>query len=320
MASRRWRSAEQGKDLNMSHFSVCVRLPASVDAGCIAEEVAKALLPYKERGCGDKDPPELQQYLVFDDCTDEVLSNWEEPGQKAKYGDVTTFAVKYHGYTFHDGKWGRWHNPNQKWDWYQIGGRWSGMLPVRSGGECLKGERSWVNESDPVDLSKADIARIDAIDWDQVALEGAARLEEFWRSWQRFCDGELPKDGNPFSGPRSTALDIGLVDCKDADQLTGDEWKTIKWERQIRPGVDRFDVLTKISEEEFRAKFAAYFSPIRAYATLDTKAGWQEPGEMGWFGFSAATPDARLNEAAGQLGWLRNGDQRDWVVIVDCHI
>src|SRR4051794_35627293 len=31
-------------------------------------------------------------------------------------------------------------NPNKKWDWWQIGGRWSGLLQVKPGAEGHKGE------------------------------------------------------------------------------------------------------------------------------------------------------------------------------------
>lgn len=28
------------------------------------------------------------------------------------------------------------HNPQSKWDWYDVGGRWSGFLPLKDGGEA----------------------------------------------------------------------------------------------------------------------------------------------------------------------------------------
>ena len=46
------------------------------------------------------------------------------------------------GYEFNEleGGWGRWHNPNAKWDWWQIGGRWRGKLRVKEYINCARNE------------------------------------------------------------------------------------------------------------------------------------------------------------------------------------
>ncbi|GJM78138.1 hypothetical protein HMSSN139_06340 [Paenibacillus sp. HMSSN-139] len=52
------------------------------------------------------------------------------------YPSFDDFMVEYVGYTSRDeetGKYGYWENPNAKWDWYSIGGRWSGSLLLKSG-------------------------------------------------------------------------------------------------------------------------------------------------------------------------------------------
>ena len=52
------------------------------------------------------------------------------------YPSFDDFMVEYGGYTSRDeetGKYGYWENPNAKWDWYSIGGRWSGSLLLKSG-------------------------------------------------------------------------------------------------------------------------------------------------------------------------------------------
>jgi len=274
----------------MSHFTVMVRLPASVRRDEIESAVGAMLLPYKEAGCGDRDPPELKKYLQFEEDEDGSLDR-------------------------ETGKRGYWRNPNQKWDWWLIGGRWTGSVPVRPGAESGSGEPGLMTQPNRSTV-KADYCRISGIDFDALALEGRADADTFWVEWQRFVAGEKFA---VFQGPRHTALDLGLIECKDADELTGKEWKTIKWAQPLKAGVDRFDVLKNTTEAEFRANHADHFNPIRPYAILDER-GWREPGPMGWFGCSGATPETRRAIAEGFMPWLRGGNQEDWVVLVDCHI
>ena len=81
----------------MSHFSVGVFTKTSR-----LEEVKKLLAPYQENNMGD--------------CPKEYLSFVENEG--CDIDDETGLR-------------GYWKNPNSKWDWYQIGGRWSGLLITR---------------------------------------------------------------------------------------------------------------------------------------------------------------------------------------------
>ena len=50
------------------------------------------------------------------------------------------------------------YNPDSKWDWYEVGGRWSGYLPMSDFDEL--GNYQYVN-----------VAYVEDIDWDQFRLE-----------------------------------------------------------------------------------------------------------------------------------------------------
>lgn len=55
---------------------------------------------------------------------------------REQYPTFDDYMMEYVGYTAKDektGKWGYWENPNAKWDWWEVGGRWSDMLLLRSG-------------------------------------------------------------------------------------------------------------------------------------------------------------------------------------------
>ncbi|AIY85262.1 hypothetical protein U729_3094 (plasmid) [Clostridium baratii str. Sullivan] len=151
----------------MSHFSVGVLLKKG------GKELEQLLAPYQENNMGDC-PVE---YLEFEDCTKEVLENYEE--HKEEYTDVDTFAKDYYGYKKHEDKYGYWENPNAKWDWYLIGGRWSESLIDKKG-------------------KKVSFALLKDIDWDKMREQAKKVAEYMWDNTpegiERFFAGITKED------------------------------------------------------------------------------------------------------------------------------
>jgi len=95
------------------------------------------LAPFQQNNMDDVE----EQYLEFVDCTEEVERQWEDfpltclanSGAEREYETIAEFAYAWFGYEEQDGKFGFIENPNGKWDWWVIGGRWSDMLPLKSG-------------------------------------------------------------------------------------------------------------------------------------------------------------------------------------------
>lgn len=64
----------------------------------------------------------------------EHLEQKEVPFKKL-YTTFEKYMKDWHGYTARDkktGKYGYWENPNAKWDWYVVGGRWTKWLKLKS--------------------------------------------------------------------------------------------------------------------------------------------------------------------------------------------
>ena len=123
----------------MSHFTVLV--PAKDET-----ELLDRLTPYYEYGCSDEMDERVKPYLEFkidwpakdmaevagairDDDTPPGLTDaqvvvWAEGGEVDEAGNV-----------------GRWTNPNAKWDWYTVGGRWDGN--VIPGNRAAAGTAQW---------------------------------------------------------------------------------------------------------------------------------------------------------------------------------
>ena len=66
------------------------------------------------------------------EITVRVIEPPKELTMKEKFGDYKTYLKEYHG--FKEGAAiGYWYNPDAKWDWYSVGGRYSGKLVNKAG-------------------------------------------------------------------------------------------------------------------------------------------------------------------------------------------
>jgi hypothetical protein len=110
----------------VSHFTLLVVTAVEPTDSVLAEVLAPFV---EEVGPGD-------QYAVWKDCTQEVdegfASHATENARHKQYATLEEYGKGWHGYDQNAaGRWGYWHNPNAKWDGYQLGGRWSGGLEIK---------------------------------------------------------------------------------------------------------------------------------------------------------------------------------------------
>ena len=136
----------------MSHFTVGVFIDPKR-----GKKLEELLAPYQENNM--EDCP--KEYLEFFECPAEDIEEYEE--HKDEYETLDEFMDKYHGYKKDDitGKYGYWENPNAKWDWYTIGGRWSNSIITKNGRKC-------------------DYAKLKDIDWDKIRENKKRNAEEIW--------------------------------------------------------------------------------------------------------------------------------------------
>lgn len=112
----------------------------------------------------------------------------EEVPYKEIYKTLEDY-IKSDGYEIDEttGKYGYWTNPNAKWDWYQVGGRWKGLLKASVGEH---GEPSLVSPRKDI-KGRYDIAKVKDIDFtpDQEQYDNAIRF------WEVVVEGAELKDG-----------------------------------------------------------------------------------------------------------------------------
>lgn len=82
----------------------------------------------------------------------------KELPMKDKYPDYNLYLKDYHGVEDVE-KQGYWHNPDAQWDWYTIGGRWSGYFIKKDGAKGKIG-RPGVMMEPVTDPTLADVIKV----------------------------------------------------------------------------------------------------------------------------------------------------------------
>jgi len=205
-------------------------------------------------------------------------------------------------------------NPNGHWDWWQLGGRYSGKFHVRAGAPTVRGE-SRGNFNSPMPPASG----TDAIRWGDIDLD--AMLAEQRGHRRAWIDEIVQKSGLtratvdellPKLQPRIAALHDewqalptegrpGYADWLDT-QITGDA-KAIRKATWDLPDID--------SDQTIEAWIAAAL-PLTCFAML--KDG--EWFEKGWARLSTEQ-EAAFHERCQRIFDTIRPDQ--WIVCVDCH-
>ena len=283
----------------MSHFTVLV----VTDEKPTEEVLSKALQPFHEFECTGVD----DRYIVDRDITEEFLAEHER--HKEDYATVEAFADAWYSYEmvpagtppslakthkygyvqqFADGtiKVIDRTNPNKKWDWWTVGGRWSGKFMDRAGhnlNQILKSE----------------------IDLDAMMAAAEKQVREEHSDLLAKCPG-LTFSWMPWSEVREAHKDN--IDVARDVYHAQPEIEMLKkahiWE------CDEFLVPLEKRVEDARKYVCGTFAVLK-------DGEWIEKGRMGWW---ACVSDEKENwpEIFARVWESIRDDQ--WVSMVDCHI
>ncbi len=81
------------------------------------------------------------------------------------------------------------YNPKSEWDWYQVGGRWQGMLRLKHGKKGKQGKASLLMKDHKYRAEYADKAKMAAIDWEYMRHDP----ETLWHlklQWEKAARGD----------------------------------------------------------------------------------------------------------------------------------
>lgn len=263
----------------MSHFTVAVLTDGT-------KSVEETLQPFHEYECtGNED-----EYVVFvkaDESLEELQKEYKE--HLEDYSTLEEFIEEYYGYHSKNGQWGRLTNPNAKWDWWTVGGRWSGMLKTKSGKVVDEGVikdldfETVINEA----RKKAEIT------FDKASKIIAGRTYISWSDIREACTTGIEDARNAY---HEQPVIIDLKKMYDHPFANLDQFLTNK------------DTYIDTAGN----------SAISTFAVIkDGK--WHEKGEMGWFGM-ASNEKEQASWNGEFMDMLNSCKDTDTITIVDCHI
>jgi hypothetical protein len=312
----------------MSHFTTII-----FSNTASPEELANLLAPYHEFECTGR----VDQYVQDIDKTEDARRSYLSRGESwADTSEVDYIADWYglkivpfgetpnlndqhkYGYILVDAE-GKVTkcvdrtNPNSKWDWYQIGGRWAGYFkPKTNSSSGVQGEKSWAWQPDGITDDWVDSIKKKDIDIEGIrnaeikkANEIYDTLESILRgrtlpSWKQIRE-KYPKDIEK-AQLEYTKLDV----VKDLSKHEYFRWC-------IRDLVETYGT----SREEYVQKQSD--SILVPFAFIGKYGEWNERGEIGYWGTSSNDKD---ETSWCQIFWdaFNAFDDETYLTLMDCHI
>ncbi len=215
-----------------------------------------------------------------------------------------------------DGVWREYstYNPNAKWDWYVLGGRWSGCF-IRLKADATSGVEG---ESGAFDNKVGyDAALKRDIDFDAIRREAEEKGRIYYREVAEKCGGTIPHLeihwNTLLSDKRYANLSINekreLYHSQEAVKV----WYAAGFDSPfIGPQIEDF----QCTEDDYAASCAQNSFIPYAYVI---NGEWHGQGDMGWFGVS--TNECDRNDWCKQVWDMIESLPDDTLIsFYDCHI
>ena len=157
------------------------------------------------------------------------------------YKTFDKYCRKYHGVEANeDGCYGYTSNPNSHWDYYQMGGRWAGLLILKPGCIGDQGERSWGNENEPpLPYNHVSQAKKGDVDWDVMHKTQMVALEKEWDEYAKTGKNDIFRDVGEFK-TKEQYLEAHLR-CFVHAILQDGEWIDEPTGKQTKKIIDNLD-------------------------------------------------------------------------------
>ena len=302
----------------MSHFSVLVYGPTN------EKELEKIMMPYHEFECTGID----NQYVQDIDISEDVMAEWkgsskcDDPFSEYVDGyycyqtftkeefdnDTVDEDIKY-GYII-DNEDGTYKvikrtNPNKKWDWYVVGGRWSNNLLGKDGNyhdSLRKGDIDIIGmENDSISRNLAD--------YDKVMEEAKSLFGDNYfdmimdfKDWETIRN-EVKDNDRDVDTARDVYHNQNIAKVIKSFQSKGEtDWYFVDYKDFICTREEKIEKARKLPKMFF------------AYLGND---GWHERGEMGWWASVSNEQTDWDTKAASIFDSIPDDTV---VTVVDCHI
>lgn len=198
------------------------------------------------------------------------------------------------------------YNPESKWDWWTLGGRWHGLLPLVNGAKGKLGRPSFMGP-DNVGPNTADWAKVKDIDFEKIRQEQLNDRNTEYDVWEMAVEA---------AGGEPPVFNPDTDDIKEyrENDMVGTFWKVFLDNGIFMASVEDYAGKTR---EQFLAENVNPYALTYAVLMGDE---WIEPGKMGWFGMCSDTEDSRREYNKTVSDIIHSLDPDTWVAVVDCHI
>lgn len=197
-------------------------------------------------------------------------------------------------------------NPNKKWDWYQIGGRWAGGLKLKRGAKGLYGAKGVAASCSNDAEGYASQCLKGDIDVEGMRQEAALKAGEKWEIARSFTNGKTWKS----------------FDEVRAESGSTDVAREVYWAqpglKEMSEALGPFHDLKQYTEPKDVLVDKARRSAVSFFAYLDAH-GWEGRGEMLMFGCVKDEQD-KASWADKFNAWFDALSDDTVITLVDCHI
>lgn len=283
----------------MSHFAVLV-IGDNVEGQLAPYDENTEVDPYKKyvETSHDAWPRSLAVKDGVDPGDDEGVAAWAKahwPDDEEERYEVDDIGL-YSWSTY---------NPQSKWDWYKVGGRWTGHLILKHGRDGDLGSPGLMTPH--AKPGTADVARKGDVDFDAMKMEAAVEAGDRFDRYAAL----LAKHGPALA-------------WDDVEAPTIEERRAVYWAQPLVDALSKQNLLPwggkgigeyEVGREAYVAE-AARQAPT-TYAMV-AEGAWKARNEMGWFGMDRGEEDPRWLDF-----WWRMVDglpDDALLTIVDCHI
>lgn len=274
----------------------------------------------KESGVRDYHLSEEQAEKYLDDWTVMSRIKWFDSTDQDLYQEIDDwFGYKKDEET---GQYFQHTNPNAKWDWYQIGGRWSGFFKVKDDALAEQGERSWMNAGAARVEGYADVTPKGNIDIEGMMTKTRKEMgEQFDHLAAAMGDIEpvswtaLREEFENIDDAREAYRNSDFKKAIDAYEADHEGVRLDGWIGDMY--VDYYLHLP-LNQARVRYVETAAMNILTPYAFIKDSQ-WVQKGEMGWWGMSSNEKD---KDAWTQEFYKMFQELPDdtLITMVDCHI
>lgn len=319
----------------MSHFFTLV-VTNEYPTKEILNQVMQPFHQYECTGIED-------QYVVDVDVTEKAKKDYQEYGKEKTFKDFLDGWYGANQYSMIDGNVFVKTNPNYKWDWWMVGGRYTGILglynpkdnpknwekcficsgtgmrmdqiginarqqnPNYTCNGCM-GEGKSLKWSTEFEEYKGDICQVKDVDFDALR---AKNVEARFEMLKEFCS-----NGNISLSELEHCL---RVFQKEHDQYKKDsnvKWNQVTYSEKAIKYL-KADVWRDLSDvKQSLVDWANSASTLLSFAVNDN-GKWLERGEMGWWGVVSNEDNCWEKEYGNFLKTLK---PNQYLTVVDCHI